>query len=101
MNSRLQWFTIRLSIPHLAADQARALVPDLQEELDLRPHLRAPQVTQQPDSGVIIVEVDTEALNAEQAATGMAEELFEATCAVLEDTASLRVEILEMQPSAA
>lgn len=100
MSPELQWFTVRLSIPHLAADQARLLVPDLQEELDLRPHLRNATVTQQQGSGRIIVGVETEATGSRQAGEGMAEEVFEATCAVLADTAGLRVEIVDVQPLA-
>ena len=98
MSPQLQWFRIRLSIPHLAEDQARLLVPDLQEELELRPHLRNAAVTQQPGSGQITVSIETEALSSQQAGAGMAEELFEATCAVLTDTTGLRVEIVDVHP---
>lgn len=98
MSSKLHRYRVRLGIPSLSEAESLAVLSDLQEELDLRPHLDNPIVTWDPQSNCLIVEVGDEVVSAEQAAGGMTEELFEATCAVIPDTAVLRVEFLHVQP---
>lgn len=98
MSSELQWYRVRLAIPTFSAAQAPTIVVDLQEELELRPHLDQPLVSWTDSPGQIVIEVSDQARSAEQAAAGMAEEIFEATCAVVADTDGLRVELLGVEP---
>ena len=98
MNAQRRRFAVRLSIPTLSAAQAGLGVPELQEELDQRPHLSNPQVRWEVEPGRVLVEVDVEGVNPEQAAAMMAEELFEVAAAVLPEFDVLRVEVVDVLP---
>jgi hypothetical protein len=89
---RLEWFLVCLTMRNLSADQVREALSSLEEELEMRSHLRNPRVRRRENSMDVDIEVETEAVSAEQATRQMAEEIFEAACAVLSDTAGLNVQ---------
>jgi hypothetical protein len=47
----------------------------------------------------VVVQVTDEAWNADQSARGMAEELFEASSAILSDMEGIHVEVLSVTPA--
>jgi len=99
MPSDLNWFTVRLALIGVFTDQASKVVQDLQEELNMRPHLRNPQVFWETETRRVTVQVETEDLQSESAADQMAEELLEVASAVLSEFEVIRVDILSVYPS--
>ena len=99
MSAKLSWFTVRLALLGVPGQYADEAVRDLQNELEMRPHLRNPQISWKSETRQAIIQVDNEALSPESAAEGMAEELLEVAVAVLKEFKRIRVEILDVRPS--
>ncbi len=95
MSPQLSWFTVRLSVEGISDEEAAIEVQALQDELNMRPHLKNPQAHWETKAHRAIIQVDTEGLKAESAAEQMAEELLEIASAVLLTTEPIHVEIME------
>lgn len=94
--STLHWYNLQLAIDGIVAEHAQQLVTDLQVELLMRPHFRTPLVRWEGDSGRVIVDLEREAREQHTAAATVAEELLEATCAVIDDFDVIRIELLSV-----
>ncbi len=94
MPSNLKWFSVRLALLGVHSDWAVESMRDLQNDLDMRPHLRHPEVSWETETGRIIVQVEIQDLDADQAAAQMAEELLESASGVLKEFEAIRVSVL-------
>lgn len=99
MSSKSSWFTVRLSLLGISEKEDPNAVQYLQEELNMRPHLRSPQVFWEAETHRAIIQADTEGLEAKSVAKQLAEELFEVACAVLSKVEGMHVNILDVHPS--
>lgn len=99
MSPELRWFTVRLALQGVFEEQASEAVKGLQDELNLRPHLKNPQVSWETETRRVIIQVDTEDLKSESAAEQMAEELLEVASAVLREFDVIHVDVLGVHPS--
>jgi hypothetical protein len=97
MSREPRWFTVRLALVGSPMDVMRAVVSDLREELGMRPHLKDPRVLWDDQEEHVLVDVDTEEFDPDRAAATIAEEVFEATMAVLGEFERFRVDILGAQ----
>jgi hypothetical protein len=95
----LKWFTVRLILLGVSEKDADEVVQNLQGELNMRPHLRYPQVFWDFEAHGVIVQVDAEELQPERLAKQMMEELFEISYGVLREIEGMRIEILDVRPS--
>ena len=96
MNDKPRQFALRLALVVTPAEEARRVVPDLQEQLDVRSYLGSPRVLWDEHTQHVIVEVRDKNLDAERAAQLMSEELFEAATAVLNEFDTMHIEILDV-----
>ncbi len=94
----MQQFAIRLAVIIRPGEEARRLLPDLQEELNMRPHLLNPRVLWDPDTQRVIVEIIDTDSDYKRSADGMAEEVWEAVAAVMEEFETMRVEVISALP---
>ncbi|MBI1801245.1 MAG: hypothetical protein HYR71_06420 [Chloroflexi bacterium] len=100
MPRELPWFTVRLAIVGLSKDQSTELIEDLRQQVNSSPVLRNPVVWWEGDTQRAIVQMDTEGLTSDRAASQMAEELLELVSALLiGDIDELGVEILNVVPA--
>lgn len=99
MSSKLNWFTVRLALLGISEKEDPEAVQYLQDELNMRPHLRSPQVFWETETHRAIIQVDMEGIESESVAKQMAEELFEVACAVLFKVEGMHVKILDVHPS--
>ena len=94
MTPKLYWVTVRLALIGVSEGQSSKAVAGLQNELNMRPHLKNAQVSWEAGSRRVIVQVDDEGLDANSVSKGMAEELLEIVSAVFVKPSGIRVEIL-------
>ena len=94
MERQRKQFTIRLAVVIRPERVAQETVRELQKELELRPHLLKPCVSWEAETDKIIVEMADEGIDAQQVANGLAEEVWEATAAIMGDFQTMHVEIL-------
>jgi hypothetical protein len=99
MAIELRWFTVRLALSGIYEKDALEAVQDLQDELNMRPHLRNSKVFWETGTRRAIIQVDDEDLDSESAADGMAEEVLEVASAVLREFKRIHIEILDVRPS--
>ena len=105
MSKKITWFTVQLELLGISNIDAVEFVKDLQDELNMRPHLRNPKVSWEDKNLRIIVQVDMEGLMdseavdqmATEAGDQMAEELLEAASATLRNFKSIHVNVLEVK----
>jgi hypothetical protein len=93
--ARPMYFLVSLAVIIDPPEEARRLVPDLQEELDARPHLTNPRVWWDGNTQRTHVEVIDKSDDMAISTSGVAEEIFEAVAAVMLDFETMRVEIVE------
>src|SRR4030067_665177 len=98
MPRQLTWFMAKLAILGVPQKQALQTAQDVQDEMAMRPHLRNPRAFWDPDSCRLIVQVESENVEAMPMAEQMGEELLEILSAVLTDFEEVWVEILDAQP---
>lgn len=94
MEQHRKRFTVRLAVVIRPENVARETVLELQKELELRPHLLNPRVSWEAETDKIIVEIVDEGIDAQQVSNGLAEEVWEATAAIMGDFNTMHVEIL-------
>lgn len=99
MPLELSWFAVRLALAGISEERSSQAVQGLQDELNMRPHLRNSQVSWEAKTCRAIIQVDAEGLNSESVAKQMAEEMFEVACAVLWEIDGMHVEILDAHSS--
>ena len=97
MPRSLPWFSVRLALVGSPLEAMQAVVADLQEELQMRPHLGNPRVVWDDRERHVRVEVDSEGLDAQQAADLVAEEILEVVAALLHEFDRVRVDVLHVQ----
>jgi hypothetical protein len=99
MPSKLKWFTTRLALLGVHSYLAAEAMRDLQNDLEMRPHLRHPSVSWEAETGRMIVQVEIQDLDADQAAIQITEELLESASGVLREFEAIRASVLEAVPS--
>jgi hypothetical protein len=100
VSSRLDWYTVRLSVSGLLETEASQTVRYLKDELKMRQHLRNPQVSWDKRTRRALVQVDAEGLNPEMVGNQIAEELLEAVSAiVVTQIENLHVDVLNVAQS--
>ena len=98
MPTELQWFSVRLALVGSPKDEIHRVVADLQEELKARPHLRNPRVYWDGEKDRTLVDVEDQGVEPDRVMKSLLEEVFEATCAVLEHYEEFRVEPIGVYP---
>jgi hypothetical protein len=87
-------FQVRLAVIVEPEQAGHDALPDLQEELNQRPHWKHPRTTWDARHGYILVEIMEEQLGVDVAATIYAEEVLEVMSAVVGKFERVRVEIM-------
>ncbi len=95
MTQELNWFTVRLALLGVPANQVIEGTHNLQDDLRMRPHLRNAKVWWETETHQLIVQVDIQDLRADQAAEQMAEELLEAAVGALKEFEAIHVDVLD------
>lgn len=90
------WFRVQVALIGEPSPSVERLVPVLHEELQLRPHLKDVNISLDRDRGAPVVEVSYHSPDSRFAALAVKEEIFEVSCALLEDFKSFRVELIEV-----
>lgn len=99
MSGKLNWFTIWLALLGVSEENAAEVVQDLQDELNMRSHLRNPKVFWETEAHRVVIQVEAEELEPERLAKQIAEELFEISYGVLRVIEGIHIEILDVRPS--
>ena len=99
---KMIWFKVRLELLGISETYSNEAVKDLQEDLDLRDHLKNPTVSWEENYQRIIVDVEAEGLmdegardqSMEEAGDQMAEELLESASGALREFKKLSINVL-------
>jgi hypothetical protein len=102
---KMIWFKVQLELLGVLDAYANEAVKDLQEDLNLRYHLKNPTVSWEGNNQRIIVHVETESLMDEEArdqsmveaGDQMAEELLESASGALRGFNSISVNVLAVE----
>jgi hypothetical protein len=94
MANGLPWFGIQLAVNGIEESLAAQAVADWMEELGLRPHLRNTHVYWDSDLQRLIVRTETQAIDTDSAAAGLAEELFEIIPALFVNVSGIGVRVM-------
>jgi hypothetical protein len=105
MSSKIIWFNVQLELLGISNSYSVEAVKDLQDDLDMRPHLRNPRVSWDDHNQRILVHVDAEGVMdeneanrmAKEAADQIAEELLEAASGSLREFKSITVHVLDVK----
>ena len=91
MKTNLEWFTVQFTLTGLSQLDEPTAVGDLLEELSARSHLRNSKVEWQGETKHVFIQVETEAMDADQAAQMVGEELYEVCSVVLKVVNGVRL----------
>lgn len=96
-SAHLSLFSVRLSLHDVDSEADPDAVRELADELSMRPHLGSSKVSWgNSERNVIEVYTETEGLEPSSTGNAVAEELFEASVAVLRKLDGIHVEVLEV-----